>query len=129
MKTMGQIFERGEKIEPKYLEQLPIGSAYREGVRFLELEDTPVEFYENEGQEYEVRWLGFGYSLVTPVEMSAECGTLEEENGEWVLKNVAEPGEEEKLRGWYKEEKKIAAPFIVWNGEANVYLNREAEVV
>ena len=117
-----------DRPESKLSAALPIGSAYRYGAKFLQLEEDTVEF-ESEGQKYEVRWLGFGYSLLTPVEMSAECGTPEEENGEIAYRNVAEAGKEEKLEGWYRDEKAIAAPFIVWNGEANIYLNKPAVVV
>jgi len=123
----GQIFKRGEQIEPKDQDQLPLGSAYRSEVRFLELdEEGTIEFYENEGQKYEVRWLGFGYSLVTPVEMSAECGTPEEENGEIAYKGVGNPA---KWEPWYRELKTVSTPFIVWNGEENAYTNRLPEVV
>ena len=127
-----QVFERGTKIEPT-VGYIPSGPALTAGgfvnpAKFLQLEEETVQFVLPEGQEYEVRWLGFGYFLVTPLGMAEQCGTEEEVEYDFYQKEY-EPGKFRKEARLYPSEKYITPPFIMWNGEDNEYTYNKPEVV
>ena len=116
------MFKKGASIEASLKSgYIPCGPAYTGGAKFLQLEEETVEFYERKGQKFEVRWLGFGYFLVTPVGMAEQCGTEEEIEPPPTFSKEYAPGKFRNESGCYPLEKWIEAPFIVYNTEEQIY--------
>ena len=101
-------------------EGIPCGTAYRSSMKFLELEE-PLEVLTApekkhsaivNGMPVEIRWLGHGYFLATPVGMAETCGTENE-------------GHHCKASGQFIENEVWPAPFILMMNENMILQNQE----